>query len=77
MIDSAKLVESFLNLSTLIKHIVKRGPFKYHLSKLVKIQQPNKLDTRTKVDFLFERANILSKKSAHEIGSEMKKKPTF
>ena len=78
MIDSAKLVESFSNLSAkLIENIVKKGPFKYYLSKIVKIQQPKKPETRTKVDFLSEQANILSKKSAHEIGSKIKKKPTF
>ena len=74
MIDSVKLVKSFSNLFT---KLIKKGPFKYYLSKIVKIQLPKKPETRTKVDFLFERANILSKKSAHEIGSKMKKKPTF
>ena len=40
----------------------------------MEIQQP---ETRTKVNFLFDRANILSKKPAHKIGSKIKKKPTF
>ena len=35
---------------------------------LVKKRQPKKPETRTKVDFLFERANILSKKRARRIG---------
>ena len=43
----------------------------------MKIQQPQKPQTRTKVDVLFERANILSKKPARKIGSKIKKKPTF
>ena len=36
-----------------------------------------KPETKTKVDFLSERANILSKKSAGKIDPKMKKKPTF
>ena len=45
----------------------------------MKIQQPAKLETRTKVDlyFLFERANILSKEPARKVDTEIKKKPTF
>ena len=43
----------------------------------MKIQQAKKPETKTKVDFLFERANILSKKPARKIGSKIKKKPTF
>ena len=43
----------------------------------MKIQQPKKPEIRTKVDFLFERANILSKKPARKIGQKIKKKPTF
>ena len=43
----------------------------------MKMQQPKEPKTRTKVDFLFERANILSKKPARKIGSKIKKKPTF
>ena len=38
------------------------------MNKTVKIQQPKKPETRTEVDFLFERANILSKKPARKIG---------
>ena len=38
------------------------------MNKTVKIQQPKKPETRTKVDFLVERANILSKKPARKIG---------
>ena len=34
----------------------------------MKIQQPKKPETRAQVDFLFESANILSKKQAHKIG---------
>ena len=34
----------------------------------MKIQQPKKPETGTKVDFLFERTNILSKKPACKIG---------
>ena len=37
------------------------------------IQQPKKPETRTKVDFLFERANILSKKPARKIGKKLRK----
>ena len=43
----------------------------------MKIQQPENPEIWTKVDFLFERANILSKKPAHKIGQKIKKKPTF
>ena len=32
---------------------------------------------RIKVNFLFDRANIFSKKPAHKIGSKIKKRPTF
>ena len=56
---------------------VKKQLFKY-LNKIVKtVQRPKKSGTRTKVDFLFERANILSKKPARKIGTRIKKKPTF
>ena len=48
--------------------LVKKRLFKQYLNKLVKIQQLKKPETRTKVDFLFERANILSKKPARKIG---------
>ena len=48
--------------------LVKKRLFKCYLNKIVKIQQPKKPETRTKVDFLFERANILSKKPARKIG---------
>ena len=48
--------------------LVKKRLFKQYLNKIVKIQQPKKPETRTKVDFLFERANILSKKPARKIG---------
>ena len=41
------------------------------------IQQQKKPEIRTKVDFLFERANILSKKPAHKIRQKIKKKPTL
>ena len=41
----------------------------------MKIQQPKKPETETKVDFLLERASILSKKPAPEIGSKIKNKP--
>ena len=34
----------------------------------MKIQQPKKPETRIQMHFLFESANILSKKPAHEIG---------
>ena len=43
----------------------------------MKIQQPKKPEIMTKVDFLFERANILSKKPARKIGQKIKRKPTF
>ena len=36
-----------------------------------------KPETRTKVDFLFERANIVSKKPARRIGSKTKEKATY
>ena len=42
----------------------------------MKIQQPKKPETRTEVDFLFERANVLSKKPVRKIDSKIKKKPT-
>ena len=57
--------------------LVKKRPFKYYLSKIVKIKQPKKPETRTKVDFLFERAIIMSKKPARKIGSKIIKKPIF
>ena len=41
------------------------------------MQQPKKPEIRTKVDFLFERANIFSKKPARKIGQKIKKKPTL
>ena len=34
-------------------------------------------ETRKKVDYLFERANILSKKPARKIGSKIKKSQPF
>ena len=43
----------------------------------VKIQWPKKPETRTKVDFLFERANIFSRKLDRTICSAIKKKITF
>ena len=43
----------------------------------MKIQQPKKRETRTKVDFLYKRAIILSKKPARKSASKMKKKTTF
>ena len=42
----------------------------------MEIQQPKKPET-TKVFFLFDRANIFSKKPPHKIGSKIKKRPTF
>ena len=48
--------------------LVKKWLFKQYLNKIVKIQQPKKPEKRTKVDFLFERANILSEKPARKIG---------
>ena len=51
------------------------------MGKILKIQQPKQPETRTKVDFLFERApekaNILSNKTACKVGSKSKQKPTF
>ena len=41
------------------------------------MQQPKKPEKRTKVNFLFERANILSKKQARKIGSKIEEKPNF
>ena len=43
----------------------------------MKIQQPKKLETRTKVDFLFERTNILSKEPTRKSVSKIQKKNTF
>ena len=43
----------------------------------MKIQQQKKPGTRTKVDFLFERANILSKNPARKIASKIKKRLSF
>ena len=48
--------------------LVKKRPFKRYLGKVVTVKQPKKPETSTKVDFLFERANILSKKPASKIG---------
>ena len=56
--------------------LVKERPFEY-LNKIAKIQPPKKAKTRTKVDFLFERANIFFKKPARKLGSKIKKKSTF
>ena len=39
--------------------------------------QPKKPKARTKVDFLFERANILSEKPARKIDPKSQKKATF
>ena len=41
------------------------------------ITTAKKPETRTKADFLSERANILSKKPALKIGSKYKKRPIF
>ena len=41
--------------------------------KLRCFPESKKAETRTKVDFLFERANILSKKPACKAGSKSKK----
>ena len=57
--------------------LVKKRPFKQYLNKIVKMRQPKKPETKTKVDFLFERANILSKEPIRKIDSNIKKKPTF
>ena len=43
----------------------------------MKIQQPKKPETRTKVDFWFERAGILSTKPARKIGPKVKNKQLF
>ena len=50
--------------------------FEQYLNKIVKIQQSKKPEGRTKVEFLFERANILSKEPARKIGSKIEK-PAF
>ena len=57
--------------------LVQKRPFKQYFNKIVKIQHPKKPETRTKVDFLYERANILSKKLSRKIRSKIKKKPIF
>ena len=44
--------------------LVRKRLFKKYLNKIMRIQQPKKPETRTKVEFLFERANILSKKAS-------------
>ena len=36
-----------------------------------------KPETKTKVDFLFDRANILSKRPVRKIGQKNKEKPSF
>ena len=51
----------------------KKLPFKQYLGKPVKIQQPKKPETRTKVDFLLERANILSKNPDCKTGQKVRK----
>ena len=43
------------------------------MNKTVKIQQPKKPETRTKVDFLFERANILSKSQLVKLAKKLRK----
>ena len=43
----------------------------------MKLQQPKKPEKKTKMDFLSERANILSKKEGCTICSKIKKKLTF
>ena len=43
----------------------------------MRIQQPKKPETSTKLDFLFKRANILSKKATRKICSKIKKKQPF
>ena len=47
------------------------------MNNIVKIQLSEKPETRTKVGFLFERANNLSKTSARKIVSRIKKTLTF
>ena len=49
----------------------------FYLNKIVEIGQPKKPETRIEVDFLFERANILSKKPARKIGSKLRKGQLF
>ena len=60
-----------------VTFLVKKRPFKQYLGKIMKVKQPKKPETRTKVDFLIERANILSEGPAPKIGSKMKKKASF
>ena len=43
----------------------------------MKTNGQKKPEIRTKVDFLFERANILLKKATRKIGSKVKKKANF
>ena len=48
------------------------------LEQNFEITTAKKPETRTKMDFLFERANILSEKPARKIGSKLKlMKTTF
>ena len=43
----------------------------------MKMQLPKQPETRTKVDFLIERANILAKKPARKIGLKIRKSKLF
>ena len=57
--------------------LVKRRPLEQYLNKIVNIQRPAKPETRTKVDFLFERANILSKSQLVTLAQKLRKSQLF
>ena len=57
--------------------LVEKRPFKSYLSKIVKIQHPEKPQTRTKWISCLKRASILSEKPARKIGSKSKKNQLF
>ena len=57
--------------------LVKKRPFKQYLNKNVKIKQPKKPETRTKVDFLFKRVNILSKSQLVKLIKKLSKSQLF
>ena len=52
---------------------MKNRPFKQYLGKIVKIKTAKNPETRTKADFLFGRANILSNKPTRKIVLKIRK----
>ena len=56
---------------------MKNRPFKQYLGKIVKIKTAENPETRTKVDFLLGRANILSNKPVRKMVLKIRKSQLF